>query len=165
MCSSTDGNRFATLFYGIYDPARLTLSYVNAGHNPPIVLRRTPDAFEALRLQPTGTVLGVFPKVAFKKEVLRLSPGDVLVLFSDGVTEAMNEAEEFFGEDRLLALAARYANLPAEAMRDRILDEVERFAGGRAQSDDITLIVAKVAPEAAAQLPRFEAIRFTTEVN
>jgi sigma-B regulation protein RsbU (phosphoserine phosphatase) len=100
MSASTDGSKFCTLFYGVYDPAAGTLVYLNAGHNPPFLLRAAGG--EPERLEATGMLLGLFPDASYRKGEARLAPGDLLVVFSDGVSEAFNEEGEEFGEDRLL---------------------------------------------------------------
>jgi sigma-B regulation protein RsbU (phosphoserine phosphatase) len=146
LCMSAGEGRFATLFYGMLDTATLAMDYANAGHNPPALFHRGPEGGHVLRLRATGTIAGIFPDSAYTQRRIQLHPGDMLVIFSDGVTEAMSEAGEFFEEERLLALLPSLADLPAAEIVDRILDEVTRFAGQAAQADDITLIVARVLP-------------------
>ncbi len=146
LCMSAGEGRFATLFYGMLDTATLAMDYANAGHNPPALFHRGPEGGHVLRLRATGTIAGIFPDSAYTQRRIQLHPGDMLVIFSDGVTEAMNEAGEFFEEERLLALLPSLADFPAAEIVDRILDEVTRFAGQADQADDITLIVARVYP-------------------
>ncbi len=147
MHSTTDSNRYATLFFGLYDDATRSLTYVNAGHNPPFLLRPDPSrvsAFRILRLGTGGTVIGLLEDARYQKETLTLLPGDILLAFTDGVTEARNETEEEFGEARLEALVSRHPDRPAAGVRDLILEEVDRFRGAMPQQDDITVVVARV---------------------
>jgi len=143
LCASAGEGRFATLFYGVLDSQTRELDYSNAGHNPPL-LWRPGDGGIVLRLEPTGTVVGIFTETAYGHRTLGLKPGDLLILYSDGITEAMNEAAEFFEEDRLVKLLPSLAGLTAADARDRILAEVEAFIGPAPQADDITLIIARV---------------------
>ena len=168
MCKGMDANRFASFFYGIFDSRKRALTFVNAGHNPPMIFRpsRRPMASlctlaappheagqpcQLLRLAPTGMVLGVLEDAAYRRGTLELQAGDVLVIFTDGVTEARNSAGEEYGEEALQGLVTGCLTLPACAIRDRIIEDVQRFVGEAGQSDDITLIVAKVVPSAAVQ--------------
>ena len=144
LCSATDQARFATLFYGVYDSIHHTLSYVNAGHNPPLLVRRTEEGAQVQRLRSTGTVLGVFPGAEYRQDVVHLRQGDLLILYSDGITEAMDARQEFFGDQRLEDLVSTLPHCSAKEVRDRIMDSVETFAAGRPQNDDITLITARV---------------------
>ncbi|MEJ2368378.1 MAG: SpoIIE family protein phosphatase [Acidobacteriota bacterium] len=144
LFTSAGEGRFATVFYGMLDTRTFDLKYANAGHNPPIVFRPGPDGGRFLRLGTTGVVAGVFQDAGYEQASIQLMSGDLLVLFSDGVTDAMNENDECFEEERLLALLPTLLDLPASEALARILDEVGRFAGRAPQNDDITLIVAKV---------------------
>ena len=147
MHSSTDTNRYSTLFFALYDDAARSLTYVNAGHNPPLLFRRDTSAdgvFRERRLESGGTVVGLLADAQYRKETLALTPGDILLAFTDGVTEARNGAEEEFGDTRLEALVLRHPDRPAAELRDRIVSEVERFRGTTPQQDDITVVVARV---------------------
>ena len=147
MHSSTDANRYATLFFGVYDDSTRSLSYVNAGHNPPLLFRPDPSAggdCAIRRLEPNGTVVGLLSAAEYRMETVQLASGDVLLAFTDGVTEATNGREEEFGEARLRELVPRHSGLPADQLRELILEEVDRFRGNAAQQDDITVVVARV---------------------
>ncbi|MEW6365434.1 MAG: SpoIIE family protein phosphatase [Acidobacteriota bacterium] len=157
MYGSTDGSKYATFFYGLYDDVRRTLTYVNAGHNPPMLFRAVGRAggdaqhelqpatgFQFIRLGTGGMVVGLFPDAGYQQETVQLLPGDVLVVFTDGIAEAMDAAGDEFGEERLAGLIAMHAQGSPVEIRDRILGEVERFAGEAPQYDDQTLVVAKV---------------------
>jgi sigma-B regulation protein RsbU (phosphoserine phosphatase) len=134
-------NMFATIFFGILDPSSGALAYVNAGHEPP-VLRRASGAGE--RLSPSGPAVGMFPESAFEARETVLSPGDLLLAFTDGVTEERNSSAELFGEDRLLRLVAS-AGASARELLARIDDELGAHRGNIEPSDDVTMIAARRA--------------------
>jgi sigma-B regulation protein RsbU (phosphoserine phosphatase) len=142
LIRTTDRSKFATLFYGVYDSLSRTLTYVNAGHNPPLLLRA--GAGSADRLEPTGMALGLSTAATFSAAECRLMSGDLLVLYTDGVTEAFNAAREEFGEARLEETVISRRRLSAAALRASILDEVAAFCGAEPQFDDMTVVVAKV---------------------
>jgi phosphoserine phosphatase RsbU/P len=131
-------SRFVTVMYGVLAPdGRLT--YTNAGHNPPILVGRN----GVRRLETGGLILGLFPHATYEEETLQLEDGDTLIVFSDGVTEALNVAGEEFGEDRLLpCIGEHYANA-TDVMLDRILATVRSFAASAAQNDDVTALVLR----------------------
>ncbi|HSR52112.1 MAG TPA: SpoIIE family protein phosphatase [Acidobacteriota bacterium] len=148
ITTSTDSSRFVTFFYGLYDDYRRQLSYVNAGHLPPMVLRRgyTPELEEAglERLEAGGTVLGVFANAVYRKGSCQLYPGDMVVFFTDGITEAMDSAEEEFGEERLRRVLRRNFEKPLQEVIDQVIEAVHGFAGTPHQRDDLTLIITRV---------------------
>ena len=145
LVETTDGARFATLFFGVYDDSARAIHYVNAGHLPPLVLTRgAAGAVEVRRLEEGGMVLGLFPDQAYKEGCARLAPGDRLIIFSDGVTEASAPSGEMFGEERLLAAVAAYGSGDIERLPEYLLEEVDRFVGSSPQQDDITVIAAEV---------------------
>jgi serine phosphatase RsbU (regulator of sigma subunit) len=143
LWQSTGMNKYATFFYAQLDNRSRRLRYVNAGHNPPYLVRRT-EGVEIQELQAGGTVLGLFPEVTYTEEAIDLCPGDLLVAFTDGVPEALNAEGEEFGEERLKELlrgavgkeAAHVSATLAEGMRDWI--------GGAEQYDDLTVVVVAV---------------------
>ncbi len=132
---------FVTLFYGVLDPNKKTLTYVNAGHNPPLVLGR--GGGDIKMLEAKGTALGVMPDIELEEKKISLREGDIVVLYTDGVTEAINNKEEQFGQDRLIEVIAQSTNLSAQDLIDRIEEEVTVFAQGQPQFDDFTLVVLK----------------------
>jgi sigma-B regulation protein RsbU (phosphoserine phosphatase) len=136
---STALNHFATLFVGIYDDRRRRLRYVNCGHQPPFVLRAS-GAVE--RLDVTAGAIGFLEEWQAEAVETALAPGDALVLFTDGVTEAMNDAGEEFGEARLLAVLRDHRELSLPELMDAVLGAVRAF-GGREQSDDLTLVLVR----------------------
>ncbi len=146
MCSSVSGGRFASFFYAVYDDVRRRLVYANAGHNPPFVIRPAQDGRppELLRLGATGMVVGIFPEEVYEQRELPLLPGDLVVIYTDGLTEAQAQDGEQFGEGRLADLATACSHLSVEEASARILSEIDAFVGDAPQQDDITLIVGKV---------------------
>jgi serine phosphatase RsbU (regulator of sigma subunit) len=136
---NTHESSYATLFFAEYDSRARLLRYANCGHLAPLILRANGDVE---RLDSTGTVVGLFRDWDCKIAARRLTPGDTLALYTDGVTEAFNEADEEFGEPRLIEALERQREAPAEAVIASVVDEVRRFSPCE-QHDDITLIVAK----------------------
>ncbi len=137
---NTDSDRFITFFYAQLDGPARRLAYVNAGHNAPFVVR-SDGSHE--RLREGGTVLGVFASPNYERGSAQLSPGDRVVLFTDGVTEVCSPEGEEFGEARLLRLLKDHRRLSADQLRAKILAVVAEFSGGRWQ-DDATLLVLAV---------------------
>ena len=134
-------SRFATVVYATLDPdGRFT--YCNAGHNPPVLMQRD----SVRRLETGGLILGLFPHAAFEEETLELQPGDVVVIFSDGVSEAPNSAGEEFGEERLLACVEAARERSAADLLDALLAEVQAFTTGAVPHDDITALVLRYQP-------------------
>ena len=136
-------NRYATLFYAEYDPRSRQLSYVNAGHNPPVILRKSAAACRVFRLETGGPVIGII-RQCYQQGSFPLEPGDLVVLFTDGVPESMNVRDEEWGEDRLIEFAKTCHDLPAFEAMTRILAAAEAFTGGASQHDDMTLVVLRV---------------------
>ena len=137
-------NRFATLFFGVYDPNPREFSYVNAGHNSPMLFR----GGDLIRLDQGGLVLGVFRQLEYEQASIRLEPGDTLVFFTDGVTETMNSWDDEFGEDRLIGVIHRRDDLNPRGIIDQVMRACDAFADGGPQHDDMTLVVIRVeSPE------------------
>lgn len=135
-------NRFVTLFLCVIDPATGELTYCSAGHNPPMLIRAN-GGIEAL--DESGIVLGILQDAAYEQVRCRMEPGDTLVIFSDGVTEATNPQGEEFDEKRLCELLRSTRGQPAQAILETISGAVSAWAGGAPPADDITLIVARRA--------------------
>jgi phosphoserine phosphatase RsbU/P len=151
LCNSSAGAKFASLFWGAYDPTRARLTYVSAGHCPAFVVRQS----KIVKLDSTGPVLGLLPQSRFEQRNIDFKHGDLLVLYSDGIVEAANGSGEEFGEDRLAAALGRCTGSSAEEARQEILKDYRAFLGGVAPEDDLTLLVleargARVAMEVAA---------------
>jgi serine phosphatase RsbU (regulator of sigma subunit) len=136
---NTAESSYATLFFAEYDDRLQRLRYANCGHLSVLLLRRD-NSLE--RLDSTGTVLGLFKEWDCTLEELRLGPGDTLALYTDGITESFNQAEEDFGEQRLIESLRRNRELCPHASVAAVVDEVQRF-GTCEHQDDITLIVAR----------------------
>jgi serine phosphatase RsbU (regulator of sigma subunit) len=139
-CANCPSNRFITFFFGILDPKTGHLAYANAGHNPPMIVRASGQVEV---LPGGGPVLGIVPVAPYAQEKARLGPGDLLVIYSDGVTEATNTAEEEYGEERLAEVLRSRRDEPAAAIVDAVTDSLQQFTSGAPQADDITLVVAK----------------------
>ena len=140
VAQKSAANRFITLFCGMLDAAG-NFSYVNAGHNPPI-LARSDGRMELLSTK--SLVVGAFDFAEYEAKTTKVEAGDAIVMFTDGVTEAVNGSDEMFGDDRLERLVARAVKSSAERIRDTILEEVLEFTRGLPQGDDITLLAIKV---------------------
>jgi sigma-B regulation protein RsbU (phosphoserine phosphatase) len=137
-------NRYATFFYAQYDPASRKLRYVNAGHNPPLLRRRKGSDFEFLRLEEGGTVIGLFPYSPYKEGEIDMQSGDILVAFTDGISEAMNGAEEEFDEARLMEALKSCPDRSAANISSYILEHVDGFTAGASQHDDMTIVVVRL---------------------
>jgi sigma-B regulation protein RsbU (phosphoserine phosphatase) len=140
---------YATFFYAQIDGEARRLRYVNAGHNPPYLLRYAPGSADQVmeELPAGGTVIGLFPQSSYQEASLELGPGDVLMAFTDGVLEAQNPKEEEFGEERLRALLRRVGHLPVDEIALQIADELKNWIGDAEQYDDLTFILLKVNSE------------------
>lgn len=143
LVKDSASNKFVTLFCGVLDSRKREFTYVNAGHNPPLLYDRTTGEMKNLTAG-GGPVLGFMKDRKFEVATQRLCPGQVLVLFTDGVIEAQNSAEEFFEEERLRRVISEYADENAQLLMNRIYQAVKDFMGESPQSDDLTLIIVKV---------------------
>lgn len=141
LYASSGGSKYCALFYGVYDDARLRLEYLSAGHNPPLVVTAQGVHF----LEPTGLPLGLFPEIAHRPRTETLEPGALLVLYSDGITEARNGRGEAYGTSRFVGSVSRLREADADHMVARILADVHDFTAGAALEDDQTLVVLKVS--------------------
>ena len=139
-CAKCPSNRFITFFFSVLDAATGELAFANAGHNPPIVVRASG---ESQMLEGGGPVLGILPAAPYGELRERLGPGDMLVLYSDGVTEANNANFDEFGEDRFIEVLKQHRHQPAAAIVAAVTNALAEFAAGAPQADDITLVVAK----------------------
>jgi phosphoserine phosphatase RsbU/P len=135
-------NMFVTLFYGVLDPLKMTLKYVSAGHNPPFMLRK--GGKDIILLKAKGVAMGVIPDIGLEEKEIKLDSGDVVVLYTDGVTEAINGKEEQFGPDRVTDIAEKYRDCSSDEIMQRIKEGVLEFSRGQPQFDDITLMVLKI---------------------
>jgi sigma-B regulation protein RsbU (phosphoserine phosphatase) len=140
LYEASAANRYATFFYAQYDPRDRTLAFVNAGHNPPVVLRGE----EVLRLEADGPVVGLLLQAQYGQSSMVLSPGDILMAYTDGISEAMTVDDEEWGEERMIAAAQACRTLPAGRMIDRMIAAADAFAADAPQYDDMTLVIVKV---------------------
>ena len=146
LVRSTDAHMFATFFYGVLETATGRFTCTNAGHNPPLVLRRDGSL---QRLTTGGLLLGMVGDMVYQQDTIDLGPGEVIVMYTDGITEAVSpgadeeDPEAMFGEERLCDVITRNSHLPASGIQDAILAAVADHTRGVAQSDDITLVVIR----------------------
>jgi len=139
-------NRYATFFYAQYNPATLELTYVNAGHNPPLLFHGSTGDVRVSRLETGGTVVGLLESFPYQQATEKLAPGDIFVAFTDGISEAMNDADEEWGEDCLEETVKCCAQLSAAGLIQRVMQAADTFVAGAAQHDDMTLVVLRCAP-------------------
>jgi Na+/proline symporter len=138
----TRAELFITLFYAKYHLPTRTLFFASAGHNPPLLLRKGAGTCE--RLDAEGLILGIKPLVDFEEKKVPLRRGDILLLYTDGITEAEDPEGNFFGEDRLCAAVREHGTLPPPQLIESLLESVRRFTGGGSFRDDLTLVALRV---------------------
>lgn len=149
---SSPADSFASLFYAEYEPTTRILEYVNAGHNPPMVIRTRGRRSKVFQLKSTDVPIGISKQSRFPSAAFQLHIGDLLVAYTDGITEVENRDQELWGRDRLENLLRASSDAPAEQIIERILDEVSTFADGQSQRDDITLLAMRAQPGCAETL-------------
>jgi PAS domain S-box-containing protein len=137
---STDSDKFATLFYGILDTQKNTIRYVNAGHNPPIIY--SPGTIP-VTLDDSGLLLGAFEDVFYEEKEILIEPNDYLIIYSDGVCEAMNDIFEEFSEEKLLEIIRRNGTMDPKGLAEKITSAIKLHARELPQSDDMTMILVK----------------------
>jgi sigma-B regulation protein RsbU (phosphoserine phosphatase) len=135
-------NMFVTLFYGVLDTGKKTITYVNAGHNPPLVLSK--KGGDIVMLAAKGIALGIMSDITLEEKEVPLREGDVVILFTDGVTESINRKQEQFGQERLIKLIEENRTLSAREIVNKIEQKVAAFSEGQSQFDDLTLVAVKV---------------------
>jgi serine phosphatase RsbU (regulator of sigma subunit) len=133
-------NKFLTLLYGELDPDTGALTYSNGGHNTPLLVRASG---EVVRLDRGGLPIGLMQGVTYEEDTVRFEPGDVLIIYSDGITESVNDRDEEFGEARLIEVVRNNLSRSASGIRDRIDESLSRFVGTAAPVDDMTLMIIK----------------------
>lgn len=142
ICRDSTSGMFVTLFYAVLNTRWKRLRYVNAGHNPPMVFRKGSD--EPIFLRAKGIALGVAHEIDLQELSIDLASGDTLVMYTDGITEAINEQEEAFGLERLIQVILSCRGWSSQAIIDQVQQEVISFAGSQPQFDDITLMILKL---------------------
>ena len=142
ILADTHGGLFITVFYGVLETDRGRFIYCNAGHNPPFLIPSDkPGSQQALSR--TGMPLGISEEAGWDQGEIAFQPGDVLVAYTDGITEAQNESNEFYDEARLLEIARSQVGQSAQEMQQALLRDLDEFSGQRSQLDDMTLMVIK----------------------
>ncbi len=141
LCDESVGSMFVTVFYGIYDLQTGQITFTNAGHNPPYILKA--DGQVEVVKSPCNLVLGAVPDMPFSCDTMKLEPGDTLYMFTDGVTEAENKNHDQFGESRLEAALAECKGADSRHIVDTVNAKVKEFINGASQSDDITQLVIR----------------------
>jgi len=141
LCNESVSSMFVTVFYGIMNMKTGELEYGNAGHNPPYILKK--DGTIEIVPSTGDIILGVFEDQAYKSKTISMNPGDGILLFTDGVTEAFNRADEEYGEERLEKLLLTMKDFSTDKIVNTIIEDVNTFALGVAQSDDITMLSLK----------------------
>jgi sigma-B regulation protein RsbU (phosphoserine phosphatase) len=140
---ASSSNRYATFFYGQYSPAEGRFDYVNAGHNAPMLFHRSSSDDTLVRLEPGGTVVGLLEDAVYVQGSVRLRPGDILVAYTDGISEAMNVDDEEWGEERLLEAIQTGRGDSAQELLKHLFEAATLFAGAAPQHDDMTLVVLR----------------------
>ena len=140
LCQSTESNRFATLFLALYEDRTRRLRYTNAGHNAPLLINAD-GAIE--RLTVGGMMAGAFEWAEYEESSAALAPGDVLVIFSDGISEAENEEGHEYGEERLAQFAVAHRELSPDELRQAVFAEIDAWSGKKERDDDQTLVIVK----------------------
>jgi len=143
LYEASSSNRYATFFYGQYDPSTRRFDYVNAGHNPPMLFHCAGGQWTVSRLDVGGTVVGLLESYAYEQSFVTLASGDIVVAYTDGISEAMNAADEEWGEDNMMETVTRCDGLPAQEMLQRILAAADAFVAGAKQHDDMTLVILR----------------------
>jgi phosphoserine phosphatase RsbU/P len=143
---TSSANRYATFFYGQYDPATRSFDYVNAGHNAPMLFHHAREKGTVTRLDVGGVVVGLLESFPYQQGRVSLLEGDILVAYTDGISEAMNSADEEWGEDHLMKAVQGCDGWPAQEILQRIFAAADAFAAGAEQHDDMTLVILRVVP-------------------
>ncbi len=140
LFNSTDSNKYATLFYGVLHSDENKITFCNAGHNEPILID---NSGKVTRLKEGGMIVGILPDITYEEKTIDFQSGSMLLVYSDGITEAMNSSEEEFGEERLIAFLKENKNLPSSQIIESIIKIVKEYAGNVEQMDDMTLVIIK----------------------
>ena len=145
LFDASDSNRYATFFFAELDCESRMLHYVNGGHNPPALLRKAEGSWQVYRLEDGGPVVGLLPGAVYSQQALQLQAGDIFLGYTDGISEAMNPAEDEWGEDRMIAEAQANAQMNAADLLGHLFLAADGFAAGAPQHDDMTLVVMRLS--------------------
>jgi len=141
---SSPSNRYATFFYGELDTSSRVLTYVNGGHNPPMLFRHSDGGRDVVRLDAGGPVIGLMEDCFYQQGRVTLETGDVLVAYTDGISESMNDADDEWGEDRLKDAVRPDRAVLARDLIDRIMKSADAFVAHAPQHDDMTVVVVRL---------------------
>jgi len=144
---TSSANRYATFFYAQYNPATRQLTYVNAGHNPPMLFHYSDGTWKVSRLEIGGTVVGLLESFPYQQGSLTIAPGDIFVAFTDGISEAMNNADEEWGEEQMAETIKLCSGLAPSEIISRVMQAADAFVAGAKQHDDMTLVVLRSRAE------------------
>jgi phosphoserine phosphatase RsbU/P len=144
LYQATTQNRYATFFYAQYDPASRKLTYVNGGHNAPMLFKNSHSGGDVMRLQAGGMPVGLLESTNYDHAEVTLEQGDLLVAFTDGITETMNAADDEWGETNLIRTVEACKHLSSGEILTRIMEAADAFAAGAEQHDDMTLVVVHI---------------------
>ena len=142
LYANTSPEKYATFFFGVYDESTRTLTYTNAGHLPPLLLH----GGQVMPLEVTGTVVGAFPSIRYEEQTIRIDPEDILVAYTDGITEPENAYGEEFGAERLAEALVKYQNNEAGDIVARMMEAVAHWSTAAEQADDMTIVIARGRP-------------------
>jgi phosphoserine phosphatase RsbU/P len=143
---ASSANRYATFFYAQYNPNTRQLTYVNAGHNPPMLFHGTSGQWEITRLETGGTVVGLLESFPYQQATVTIEPNDLFVAFTDGISEAMNNSDEEWGEEHLMETIKACTSLTPSETITRVMQAADVFVAGAKQHDDMTLVVLRAQP-------------------
>jgi len=143
LFNSTNGEHYVTFFYATFDQSTQLLTYVNAGHNPPLYLRAN-ERSDFRQLTTGGLVAGAFEHAKYEQETVQMESDDLLFLYTDGLTEALNKDGEEFGPNRIMETLQATAQLSVDQIRDEVVRKVKEWCSGVALYDDLTFVIMKV---------------------
>jgi sigma-B regulation protein RsbU (phosphoserine phosphatase) len=143
LFNSTNGEHYVTFFYATFDQDTQLLTYVNAGHNPPLYLDAEPDS-EFRQLTAGGLIAGAFEHATYEQDTVQMKSNDLLFLYTDGLTEALNQDGEEFGASRIMETLKSIASLSVDQIRDELVKRVKEWCTGMSLYDDLTFVVMKV---------------------
>jgi len=141
ILTDTQRGIFLTAVFGVLDSQSHTFTYVNAGHNPPYILGDQSEGVKLSTLEKTGPLVGIFGESTWESKTIEIQPGDILILYTDGISESQNRSGDFYGNERLVKTLKNGSKLSAEILRNTILENVQAFTGTAPRLDDITLVV------------------------